>query len=144
MCDHAPNREAAMLRIAGTPIEGVTTKVGYCDPCLLPLIQALNDGGQYTIASCCGHNRRPGWVAFVDGRELLVIPDFETARLVNDVIPFPGINDDPAPQKTRPSWREIRQALLPFGCCRHCRCGRIFRLGHPDPCTTCAAESEEG
>lgn len=27
----------------------------WCDPCLVPLVKALNDGGLRTVASCCGH-----------------------------------------------------------------------------------------
>jgi hypothetical protein len=68
MCDHE-HREAAMVTIArdesGTPTV-------WCDPCLAPLIQALNNGGLPTVASCCGHGHRPGTVALRDGRHLLV------------------------------------------------------------------------
>lgn len=65
----------------------------FCDPCLAPLVVALNAGGQRTVASCCGHGRRPGAVALVDGRELIIAPDHETAREVCSR--WPGINDEP-------------------------------------------------
>jgi hypothetical protein len=81
MCDHAPNREAAMVVVA----DGV-----WCDPCLAPLVKALNEGGMPTVASCCGHGRRPSTVALADGRELLVLP-FDTARSVGDA--WPDINE---------------------------------------------------
>lgn len=77
MCDHA-NREAAMTVIArddnGTP-------TAWCDPCLAPLIEALNAGGIPTVASCCGHDGRgsdglqtdaPGWIVLSDGRTLTI------------------------------------------------------------------------
>lgn len=52
----------------------------WCDPCLAPLVGALNSGGVTTVASCCGHGRRPGNIALDDGRELLVMPDYGAAR----------------------------------------------------------------
>lgn len=47
----------------------------WCDPCLVPLIRALNDGGLRTVASCCGHGKRPGTVALADGRWLFIAAD---------------------------------------------------------------------
>jgi hypothetical protein len=65
MCDHSPNREAAMVII--------DNHVGvWCDPCLEPLIRALNDSGIRTVASCCGHGHRPGSIALEDGRWLFI------------------------------------------------------------------------
>lgn len=51
-----------------------------CDPCIAPLVKALNDGGLPTVASCCGHGERPGKIALKDGRELFIMPTFEAAR----------------------------------------------------------------
>lgn len=85
MCNHE-NREAAMVRIQGTPVPGVTTKVGFCDPCLHPLVQALNDGGQYTFASCCGHGHRPGWIALADDRWLVVATE-EQRHVIDAAFP---------------------------------------------------------
>lgn len=80
MCDHSPNREAAMV----TVIEGTGERHGrdgvWCDPCLVPLIKALNDGGLRTVASCCGHGRMVGNVALADGRVLLIAPDAASVR----------------------------------------------------------------
>lgn len=64
----------------------------WCDPCLAPLVKALNDGGQPTIASCCGHGRRPSSICLADGRELLVM-SFDEARRIDGL--WPGINDEP-------------------------------------------------
>lgn len=44
----------------------------WCDPCLAPLVKALNDGGLPTVASCCGHGKRDGSVVLADGRELVI------------------------------------------------------------------------
>lgn len=62
----------------------------WCDPCLVPLVKALNDAGMPTVASCCGHGRRPPQVALADGREVIVARTFEEARMVT--AGFPDIN----------------------------------------------------
>lgn len=46
----------------------------WCDPCLADIVQALNDAGIPTVASCCGHGRQDGSVVLADGRELMVRP----------------------------------------------------------------------
>lgn len=52
MCDHHP-RETAMVTLQrnwyGRPAV-------WCDPCIAPIVQAFNDAGLATAASCCGHN----------------------------------------------------------------------------------------
>lgn len=77
MCDHM-NREASMVVVSR---DETGTATIWCDPCIEPLIRALNDGGIATVASCCGHNGRgsdgqqtdaPGWVMLRDGRTLTV------------------------------------------------------------------------
>jgi len=55
-------------------------KTAKVDACIAPLIQALNDAGIETVASCCGHGQRPGNIALAGGRELFIVPDYETAR----------------------------------------------------------------
>lgn len=69
MCDHSPNRERAMVVIKA----GV-----WCDPCLVPLVKALNNNDMPTMASCCGHGNNLGSIALADGRWLLIVPDNET------------------------------------------------------------------
>lgn len=75
MCDHSNDpggREAAMVLIdPGTP-EKLGRDGIWCDPCLEPIIRALNTGGIRTVASCCGHSRAPGSIALADGRWLII------------------------------------------------------------------------
>jgi hypothetical protein len=53
----------------------------WCDPEISDLVRALNVGGVRTKASCSGHGEKPfGIVTLKDGRELLVMPDWETTR----------------------------------------------------------------
>lgn len=44
----------------------------FCDPCLAPIVKALNDGGIKTVASCCGHGRIPATI-ILDGDIWLTI-----------------------------------------------------------------------
>jgi hypothetical protein len=62
-------------------------KVVGIDSCIAPIVAALNAGGLPTVASCCGHGKRPGNVALTDGRELVIAPDFDTARKVDRAFP---------------------------------------------------------
>ena len=67
-CDQ--NREANMVVVERKP-DG--TPSVWCDPCIADIITALNAGGVRTIASCCGHQQRPGRIALTDGRELMLM-----------------------------------------------------------------------
>jgi hypothetical protein len=76
MCNHE-NREAAMTVIdKGTP-ERLGRDGIWCDPCLEPLVRALNAGGIRTVASCCGHGSYPGSVVLQDERVLMILPGVE-------------------------------------------------------------------
>lgn len=57
------------------------------DTCLADLVMALNVGGFRTRAACCGHGKRPGNIMLADGRELIIAPDFATARAVDAAFP---------------------------------------------------------
>lgn len=83
MCDHRPP-EPAMIVLARDEDKRPTV---WCDPCLAPLVAALNTGGLRTVASCCGHGRRPGQIALADGRELFIMPDYEAAQRVGAAFP---------------------------------------------------------
>lgn len=43
------------------------------DSCIARIIGALNEGGVFTRASCCGHGRGPGTIELQDGRTLVVV-----------------------------------------------------------------------
>lgn len=44
----------------------------YVDKCIADIVQALNDSGLSTSASCCGHNRLDGSILLRDGRSLRI------------------------------------------------------------------------
>jgi hypothetical protein len=68
-------------------IDGVGRDI---DSCIVSIVVALNEAGMKTIASCCGHGKQPGSVVLEDGREIRIMPDFESARKVDEL--FPPIN----------------------------------------------------
>lgn len=76
-CECDTGREQAMRVVSRNP-KGIPTV--WCDPCIFTIVKALNDGGIPTVASCCGHNKQSGIISLSDGRELLVLPDYESAR----------------------------------------------------------------
>lgn len=78
-----------MVTIDGPP----DRKPIWCDPCIAPVVKALNDAGLRTIASCCGHGRRPGNIVLEDGRELFIARDFNAGRQM-DILH--GCDDDPS------------------------------------------------
>jgi len=64
-------------------------KVVDIDSCIYPIVKALNDTGITTIASCCGHGNISGNIILSDGREIIICPDYDSARYVEKQI---GIN----------------------------------------------------
>lgn len=60
------------------------------DSCIAPIVRALNGAGVVTVASCCGHGKRPGNIALADGREIIIAPNYETGRRIDSI--FPPIN----------------------------------------------------
>lgn len=81
--------EATQVKLAVPRSDGRTHVP--VDPCIAPIVQALNDAGLATIASCCGHGKNMGRVTLSDGRELLIAPDFDTATRISNT--FPPINE---------------------------------------------------
>lgn len=88
------DREKKMVRV------GKKTNGNYifCDPCIVPIIKALNEGGIETMASCCGHGRRPGVIIFSDDT-WLTISTREEADEINKLF-HTDINGDPFPPPT--------------------------------------------
>jgi len=69
---------AVPLRV---PVPGYLSSSGWrqwkekaVDGCIAPIVKALNAGGVYTIASCCGHGERLGEIMLEDGRRIVVVP----------------------------------------------------------------------
>lgn len=60
------------------------------DSCIVPLVYALNMAGIETVACCCGHGKRPGNIALKDGRELIIAPNYDVGRDIDNT--FPPIN----------------------------------------------------
>lgn len=51
------------------------------DWCIVPIVEALNAGGVFTVASCCGHGKGGGSIILWDDRELVLRPTDEFTRL---------------------------------------------------------------
>lgn len=66
----------------------ITGKLVAIDRCIAPLVTALNEAGFATAASCCGHGRHPGNIVLADGRELIICPDYDTARALESTPVF--------------------------------------------------------
>lgn len=90
MCD---NHSDVLVDIPSASERGHLGKQRAIDGCIAPIVDGLNKAGAATIASCCGHG---GWgnIALADGRELLIAPDFESARQVE--IGLRSVNQKPA------------------------------------------------
>lgn len=63
------------------------------DSCIANIVRGLMISGAEPIASCCGHFNRWGSIILNDGRELLIVPDYDTARAFDKVHGRP-IHDD--------------------------------------------------
>jgi hypothetical protein len=74
-----------LSKINRTRLQGPSNSTDI-DKCIAPIVQALNDAEIGTVASCCGHNKGFGNIALKDGRELIICPDFETARKLEKII----------------------------------------------------------
>lgn len=75
-----------LAKIYLTPSSDTLIIYAWVDPCIAPLVQALNNGGMRTTSSCCGHGQRPGTITLEGGLELLVA-DYDTARLIDPMFP---------------------------------------------------------
>ena len=82
MCKWGIDKEVTLCKPRMNGME--TAKV---DSCIASIIQALNDADIQTVASCCGHGNRPGNIALADGRELFILPDYESARELDGKYP---------------------------------------------------------
>ncbi len=73
MCQHGKTVECWVNLPADLSHTG---KARWCwkpvDHCIVSIVRALNEGGVFTVASCCGHGKGPGSILLQDGRELQV------------------------------------------------------------------------
>lgn len=60
----------------------------WCDPEIVDLVDALNNGTITTIASCSGHGYRPGSIILRDGRVLMIFDSLEHARPAHEAYPL--------------------------------------------------------
>lgn len=70
----ANGQAVAHLMIQGQPVE--------VDLEIAPIVEALNNAGVATCASCSGHGVRPGNIALRDGREIIIARNHAEARLM--------------------------------------------------------------
>lgn len=91
MCEHDGTfRSQTTVRLAHPRSDGAAT--AGVDPCIAPIVQALNDAGIQTLASCCGHGHRPGSIILEDGREILIARSRDEARCMD--AGFPDIHGE--------------------------------------------------
>ena len=62
------------------PIKGRLQGIDFC---IADIVAALNAANITTEASCCGHGRMAGDIMLTDGREILVVPNYEMARKIH-------------------------------------------------------------
>lgn len=61
-------------------------KIVGVDACLVPLIEALNNAGISTVASCCGHGKKAANIILSDGRELFLVSDSANSRKLESLL----------------------------------------------------------
>lgn len=55
------------------------------------LVKVLNENGFETVASCSGHSKMMGNIALRDGRELMIIENYEKARRIEKILIQAGL-----------------------------------------------------
>ena len=85
-CSHCGKERILMRLPGGTRDEAI-------DPCLAPIVKALNDGGILTAASCCGHGGGMGDIWLDDGRVLAVFDDWDAYKAMWDMAEAQGLNE---------------------------------------------------
>jgi hypothetical protein len=81
---------APMCRWNDTTIVNINNHPIAIDRCIARLVEVLSEAGLETVASCCGHGKRPSNIALADSREIIIAPDYETGRRIDQM--FPPIN----------------------------------------------------
>lgn len=84
MCNDHSN---VLVEIPGATPRGHLGSKRAIDGCIAPLVEALNAVEMFTVSSCCGHGHMPGNIALEDGREIIIVPDWETGRRIDALFP---------------------------------------------------------
>ena len=71
----------------GTEIQRINGRLYNIDKCIAQIVKALNMSGLKTVASCCGHGKRPGSIALGDGREIIIVSDYKDGRKIDECFP---------------------------------------------------------
>ena len=79
-----PDSREAQMVVIKRGADGVPTV--WCDPEIVDIVRALNDGGLPTVASCSGHGEKFGGIALSDGRQLMVIPSLDEFNAAHTVL----------------------------------------------------------
>jgi hypothetical protein len=58
-------------------------KIADIDSCIFDLVKCLNSAGFKTKACCCGHGKKWGNIALMDGRELIIAQNYDVARSID-------------------------------------------------------------
>lgn len=73
MCKWGTSEDVEVTIQAYLSHTGKTRKaVKKIDKCIAPIVRALENGGIYMLASCCGHGKTNGRIDLVDGRVLII------------------------------------------------------------------------
>ena len=81
MCKWGTDEKVRVKILADLACSGKTYwKNMLIDKCIASLIKALQDGGIDMRGSCCGHGHKPGRISLADGRELFILPNYESTQ----------------------------------------------------------------
>ncbi len=90
---------------------GLSSKEVDVDIEIAELVQALNDAGVETVASCCGHGFQPIRIS-LKGAELF-ITTYDQAQEISNL--FPGINGEPADKGQPPEDAQVSKRIELLG-----------------------------
>ena len=112
--------------------------IGSCDPCIAPLVDALNQPVHLaTVASCCGHGKWPGWIALADSRVLAIsasLDDHKQMVAALDRAPTQETRDGDERDLLKPALWERVDALLARDCLA------CANEGEPGGCPACGRD----
>lgn len=88
MCEHGDTVTLDLLIPAHLSHTGeARRKPCQIDRCISELVTALNNAGITTIASCCGHGKRPGSIILHNEQELIISSGREMTKKLEEGFP---------------------------------------------------------